>query len=453
MSWKTYLEQHQSAHLAQFRDFLAIPSISAQPARSEDVQRAAQWLAARFQQAGFWQSGVLSTAGHPVVYAEHCPYPARPTVLFYGHYDVQPADNPERWNSPPFEPTLVDGRVVARGASDMKGQVMAFLLAAEALIASNSLNLNLKALIEGEEEISSPSLPAFIQQNQERLRCDLIINGDSGQLSETTPLLGLGVRGICALEFDLVGPSHDLHSGTWGGGLQNPLHAMAELVASLHNPDGSVAVKGFYDEVEPLSPTLREWYRQIPWDEAAELKKLGLQEFYGEAGYAHWERTTGRPTLEINGMWGGYTGPGGMTVIPSTAHAKITCRLVPHQNPEKMVALVRAHLEQHLPRGVRLQVRTKEAGAFAFRMSADHPGCVAAREVLAELYGVPPVEVMFGGSVPILATLKQLLGHDPVSFGFGLEDELIHSPNEFFRLSSFEKGKQGYAMLLGRLAQ
>lgn len=453
MNWKDYLQQHQAAHLEQFRDFLSIPSISAQPARSADVQRAAQWLAVRFKQAGFLQAEVLPTVGHPVVYAEYCPYPDRPTVLFYGHYDVQPADNPERWNSPPFEPTISNGRIVARGASDMKGQVMAFLLAAEALIAHNSLNLNVKALVEGEEEISSPSLPEFIQQNQERLRCDMIINGDSGQLSETTPLLGLGVRGICALEFDLVGPSHDLHSGTWGGGLQNPLHAMAELVASLHNPDGSVAVAGFYDEVEPLSPALREWYKKIPWDEATELAKLNLEEFYGEAGYSHWERTTGRPTLEINGMWGGYTGPGGMTVIPSTAHAKITCRLVPHQNPEKIVALVKAHLEQHLPKGVRLQVRTKEAGAFAFRMSADHPGCVAAREVLAELYGVPPVEIMFGGSVPILGTLKQMLGHDPVSFGFGLEDELIHSPNEFFRLSSFEKGKQAFAMLLGRLAR
>jgi len=447
------LQQHQAAHLEQFRAFLAIPSISAQPARSADVQRAAEWLAARFRQAGFLQAEVLPTAGHPVVFAEYCPYPDRPTVLFYGHYDVQPADNPERWNSPPFEPTISNGRIVARGASDMKGQVMAFLLAAEALIAHNSLNLNVKALIEGEEEISSPSLPEFIQQNQERLRCEMIINGDSGQFSETTPLLGLGVRGICALEFDLIGPSHDLHSGTWGGGLQNPLHAMAELVASLHNPDGSVAVKGFYDEVEPLSPALREWYKKIPWDEAAELAKLNLEEFYGEAGYSHWERTTGRPTLEVNGIWGGYTGPGGMTVIPSTAHAKLTCRLVPQQNPEKIVALVKAHLEQHLPKGVRLQVHTKEAGAYAFRMSADHPDCVAAREVLTELYGVPPVEIMFGGSVPILGTLKQMLGHDPVSFGFGLEDELIHSPNEFFRLSSFDKGKQAYAMLLGRLAR
>lgn len=453
MSWKDHLQQHQSAYLEQFREFLAIPSISAQPAHSQDVQRAAQWLAARFKQAGFVQAEVLPTAGHPVVYAEYCPYPDRPTVLFYGHYDVQPADNPERWNTPPFEPTITNGRIVARGASDMKGQVMAFLLAAEALIATAKLNLNVKALIEGEEEISSPSLPAFIEQNRERLCCDMIINGDSGQLSETTPLLGLGVRGICALEFDLIGPNHDLHSGTWGGGLQNPLHAMAELIASLHNPDGGVAVKGFYDDVEPLSPALREWYKKIPWNEEAELKELGLQEFYGEEGYSHWERTTGRPTLEVNGMWGGYTGPGGMTVIPSTAHAKITCRLVPHQDPEKIVALVRAHLEAHLPQGVRLEVRVMESGAPAFRMRADHPVVQIAREVLTELHGVPPVETMFGGSVPILSTLKQLLGHDPVSFGFGLEDELIHSPNEFFRLSSFEKGKQAYAMLLGRLAQ
>jgi acetylornithine deacetylase/succinyl-diaminopimelate desuccinylase-like protein len=268
MSWPDYLNEHQAAHLEDFRAFLAIPSISAQPAHSQDVQRAAQWLAARFKQAGFLQAEVLPTAGHPVVLAEYCPYPDRPTVLFYGHYDVQPADNPERWNSPPFEPTVVDGRIVARGASDMKGQVMAFLLAAEALIATGNLNLNVKALIEGEEEISSPSLPAFIEKNRERLRCDMIINGDSGQLSETTPLLSLGARGICGLEFDLIGPSHDLHSGSWGGQVQNPLHAMAELIASLHNPDGSVAVKGFYDDVEPLSPELREWYKQIPWNEA-----------------------------------------------------------------------------------------------------------------------------------------------------------------------------------------
>ncbi|MCX7782110.1 MAG: M20/M25/M40 family metallo-hydrolase, partial [Meiothermus sp.] len=234
---------------------------------------------------------------------------------------------------------------------------------------------------------------------------------------------------------------------------QNPLHAMAELVASLHNPDGSVAVKGFYDEVEPLRPELREWYKKIPWNEEEMRQKLGVSEFFGEAGYSPWERITGRPTLEVNGMWGGYTGPGGMTVIPSTAHAKITCRLEPHQDPEKIVALVKAHLEEHLPKGVRLSVRVKESGARAFRMRADHPVAQAAKEVLTELYGVPPVETMFGGSVPILATLKELLGHDPVSFGFGLEDELIHSPNEFFRLSSFEKGKQGYAMLMSRLFQ
>ncbi len=452
MSWKDYLTERQSAHLEDFRTFLSIPSISAQPAHRDDVRQAAEWLAARFKQAGFLQAEVLPSAGHPVVLAEYCPYPDKPTVLFYGHYDVQPADNPERWNSPPFEPTVVDGRIVARGASDMKGQVMAFLLAAEALIASGQLQLNVKALIEGEEEISSPSLPAFIEQHKERLRCDMIINGDSGQLSETVPLLGLGVRGICGLEFDLTGPGHDLHSGTWGGQVQNPLHAMAELIASLHNPDGSVAVKGFYDDVEPLSPELRAWYQKIPWNEEEMRQKLGVSEFYGEAGYGPWERTTGRPTLEVNGMWGGYTGPGGMTVIPSTAHAKITCRLVPNQDPDKIVSLVKAHLETHLPIGVRLTVRVKESGARAFRMRADHPGCVAAREVLAELYGVPPVETMFGGSVPILGTLKQMLGHDPVSFGFGLEDELIHSPNEFFRLSSFEKGKRGYAMLLTRLA-
>ncbi len=453
MNWKDYLAQHQAAHLEDFRTFLSIPSISAQPAHAEDVRRAAVWLAERFRQAGFARAQVMPTAGHPVVYAEHTPFPGKPTVLYYGHYDVQPADNPERWDSPPFQPTVVDGRIVARGASDMKGQVMAFLLAAEALIQTGALPVNLKVLIEGEEEISSPSLPAFLQAHRELLRSDYIINGDSGQLSETTPLLALGVRGICALEFDLVGPSHDLHSGTWGGQVQNPLHALAELVASLHTPDGRVAVAGFYDDVEPLSPALREWYKKIPWDEEEAKRKLGVSEFYGEEGYTPWERMTGRPTLEVNGLWGGYTGPGTMTVIPSTAHAKITCRLVPHQDPERIVALVKAHLEAHCPKGVRLRVHLREAGAPAFRMAPDHPGCQAAKEVLTELYGVPPVETMFGGSVPILSTLKALLGHDPVSFGFGLEDELVHSPNEFFRLSSFEKGKQGYALLLNRLAR
>ncbi len=452
MDSKAYLEQHQNRHLEQFVQFLSFPSISAQPAMAGHVQQNAQWLAEQFKQAGFVRAEVMSTAGHPVVYAEHCLQPGAPTVLFYGHYDVQPADNPERWNSSPFEPTITNGRIVARGASDMKGQVLAFLQAAESLIATNGLKINLKAIIEGEEEISSPSLPEFIQNHLELLRCDAIINGDSGQLSETVPLLGLGVRGICGLEFDLIGPAYDVHSGTWGGQIQNPLHALAELVASLHNPDGSVAVKGFYEGVEPLSPALREWFAKIPWDDAAEREKLGLQEFYGEAGYGAWERTSGRPTLEINGMWGGYTGPGGMTVIPSTAHAKITCRLVPYQDPQAIVGLVQAHLQTHLPKGVRLQVRTKESGAIAFRMSADHPVNRAARAVLQELYGVAPVETMFGGSVPILSTLKQMLGHDPVAFGFGLEDELIHSPNEFFRLSSFDKGKQAFAMLMGRLA-
>ncbi|RDI96651.1 dipeptidase [Meiothermus sp. QL-1] len=452
MDWREYLARHQAAYLEDFRTFLSIPSISAQPAYQAEVQRAARWLAERFRKAGF-AAEVYPTQGHPVVLAEYTPYPDRPTLLYYGHYDVQPADNPERWRTPPFEPTVVDGRIVARGASDMKGQVMAFLLAAEALIATQSLGLNVKALIEGEEEVGSPHLPAFVEEHRERLRCDMVINGDSGQLSETTPLISLGVRGICGLEFDLLGPSHDLHSGSWGGQVQNPLHALAELIASLHRKDGSVAVRGFYDEVEPLSPELREWYRRIPWNEEEMRARLGVPEFYGEEGYTAWERITGRPTLEVNGMWGGYTGPGSMTVIPASAHAKITCRLVPHQDPERIVALVKAHLEEHLPKGVRLEVRAMESGAPAFRMRADHPVVQAAKEVLTELYGVPPVETMFGGSVPILSTLKRMLGHDPVSFGFALEDELIHSPNEFFRLSSFERGQRGYAMLLLRLAR
>lgn len=451
--WRAHLEQRQAAHLNDFVELLSFPSISAQPHMKDHVQACAEWLAARFKAAGFVRAEVMATPGHPVVYAEHCPHPDKPTLLFYGHYDVQPADNPERWLSPPFEPTVDGDRIRARGASDMKGQVIAFLQAAEALIAHGGLPINIKVIVEGEEEIGSPNLSAFIEQNRAMLEADYIVSGDSGQVSETQPGLVLGTRGICGLEFTLTGPGHDLHSGSWGGAVQNPLHAIAELVASLHRPDGGVAVEGFYDQVEPLTEADRQWFAKIPFDEAKELGKLKLETFYGEAGYTTLERQAGRPTLEINGLWGGYTGAGSMTVIPAQAHAKITCRLVPRQDPAKIIKAVTRHLEAHCPKGTRIEVRAREFGAFAFRIGADHPVNQAAKAVLSELYGVEPVELMFGGSVPVLATFQQLFGKDPVSLGFGLDDELIHSPNEYFRLSSYEKGKLAYGMFLEQLAK
>jgi acetylornithine deacetylase/succinyl-diaminopimelate desuccinylase-like protein len=396
---------------------------------------------------------VMETGGHPVVYADWLHAPGKPTVLIYGHFDVQPADPLSLWESPPFEPVIQEGRVYARGASDDKGNMLAPLLALEALLAAEgALPVNVKCFWEGQEEIGSPTLPAFVAAHRDRFACDFVLSADGGQWGEEQPELLVGLRGLCALQVDVVGPAYDVHSGLYGGALQNPIHALAALLASLRDAEGRVRVEGFYDDVLELSAAERAEIARIPYDEAGVRQNLGVDTFFGEAGYSVLERSWVRPTLEVNGIWGGFQGEGVKTVLPSAAHAKITCRLVANQKPQRIVQQVKAHLERHAPPGVRVTVTVKENGAIPYWMPGEHPGNQAARAILVEEYGKEPYLARSGGSIPVTAMFLESLGAYTVSFGFGLDDERQHSPNEFFRLSNFVRGQRAYCKLLHGLA-
>jgi len=453
-SAKAYLLAQSDRYVEELRQFVRIPSIGALPEHAGDVRRAAEWVVARMTAAGLQGARVMPTAGHPAVYAEWLHAPAKPTVLIYGHFDVQPADPLELWTTPPFEAEIREGRLYGRGASDDKGNMLAPILAIEAILRSaGRLPLNAKCFFEGQEEIGSPQTPDLVAANRELLACDVALNSDVSQWSETEPALLLGLRGICGIEIDVQGAASDLHSGIYGGAVQNPLHALAELIASMHAPNGSVAVANFYDDVVTLTPEERAQIAAVPLDEAAYKQQIGVDELHGEAGYTTLERVWVRPTLEVNGMWGGFQGEGSKTVLPREAHAKITCRLVPNQEPAKIVELLQEHVQQHAPRGVRVVVRPPGTTARPYLVPADHAGNIAARAVLAEVYGREPYHVRMGGSVPICEVFQRHLGVYTIGFGFILEDEQLHAPNEFFRLASFSRAQDAYVRMLYKLAE
>jgi acetylornithine deacetylase/succinyl-diaminopimelate desuccinylase-like protein len=452
-NWETFLAENQPRFLEELLDFLRIPSISALPDHAEAVVRAAEWVAGRMRAAGIEGVRILPTGGHPVVYGEWLHAPGKPTVMIYGHFDVQPVDPLALWSSPPFEPAVRDGRVYARGASDDKGNMLVPLLAVEALLKSEgALPLNLKFIFEGQEEIGSPQIPAFVAANRELLACDLVLSADGGQWSETEPAILLALRGGCGVQIDVRGASTDLHSGIYGGTIQNPVHALVRLLDSMRAPDGAITVEGFYDGIR-LTDEDRAQIAEVPFDERAYLDNLGVGGLFGEPGYSTRERAWARPTLEVVGMWGGFQGAGVKTVLPSEAHAKITCRLVPGQHPERIVHLLTAHVERHAPPGVSVSVEPLKFVAQPYLMPADHPGNQIVREVLEEMYGRSPYYIRSGGSIPICTLLLENLGAYTVSFGFALEDERQHAPDEFFRLNSFERGQRAYCLLLERLAR
>ncbi len=451
-AWETYLREHQQEYLDQFLDLLTIPSISALPEHAPDVARAAEWTAARLRAAGVEGVQVLPTGVNPAVYGAWEHAAGRPTILVYGHFDVQPVDPLNLWTTRPFEPAVRDGRVYARGASDMKGNLVLVLAAVEALLRTEGrLPVNLKFLFEGQEELGSPRLPEFVAQRRDLLRCDSVVSVDGMQWSPTEGSLVVGLRGMVKAYIDIRGASSDLHSGLFGGAIQNPLHAMAELLASFHTPDGRVAVAGFYDDVVELSPEERKRLNAAPFDEKAYLAELGAHELFGEPGYTTLERVGIRPTLEINGMWGGFTGEGTKTVLPNEAHAKISCRLVPNQEPTKIWERIREHVRRHAPKAVEVRASTDEAMAWPYSVPADDPANQAAAAVLTELYGKEPFLLWEGGSVPVCEIFRRELGAYTVSFGFGLPDEHFHAPDEFMRLASFERGQRAVCMLLARL--
>jgi acetylornithine deacetylase/succinyl-diaminopimelate desuccinylase-like protein len=450
--WKTYGQEHRQQYMEELFEFLRIPSISSLPEHDRDVKQAAEWVVDRLKRAGIEGVRIYSTGGHPIVYGEWLHASDKPTILIYGHFDTQPVDPLELWSQPPFEPVIRDNRIYARGASDDKGNMLIPILAVEAMLKTQSaLPVNVKFFFEGQEEIGSPQLPDFISSHRDLLTCDMVLSADGGQWDENQPVLIIGLRGLAGLQIDIKGAAHDVHSGTFGGTFQNPIHALCRLISSMRSPEGRILVEGFHDGVRALSDSERAQITAIPYNETEYKETLGLKELFGEPGYSTFERTWVRPTLEVNGIWGGFQGEGIKTVIPSQAHAKITCRLVPDQDPDKIAELVKTHVEGHVPPGVTASVQKLPGNAYPYLIPYNHPGNQAARAVLKELYGKEPYVARMGGTIPVCGIFLKELGAHIVNFAFGLKDENIHAPDEFFRISSFELGQEAYCMMLAQL--
>ncbi|MFN3146274.1 MAG: dipeptidase [Paracoccaceae bacterium] len=453
MGWADYLDAHQARFVDELCDFLRVPSVSAKPGNAADVRAAGQWVVDRLTAAGIENARIHETAGHPVVCADwlHAG-PEKPTILIYGHFDVQPAEPLELWTTPPFEPSIRDGRIYARGATDDKGAMLIPILAAEAMLAETGrLPVNVRFFFEGQEEIGSPDLPPFIDANLDRLQADMIFSADGGQWDPETPQLVLGLKGLTSLELVVRGARADLHSGMHGGGVANPAQALAHLLAGMKAPDGRITIEGFYDDVVALTEADRAAIARVPWDEAAYLAQTGAPATHGEPGFSTRENIWARPTFEINGLTSGWQGDGTKTVLPAVASAKITCRLVANQDPERIFDLIAAHVAAHCPPGVTAEVTRNPGRADPFLVPAGHNATAIAGQVLEEVYGKPPYQTRAGGSIPVMSTLLDRLGLHAVIYAFGHEDENQHAPDEFFRLETFRLGQTAYARLMERL--
>ncbi|RUT48540.1 dipeptidase [Paenibacillus anaericanus] len=440
MNYETYFQNHREQHLEELKELLRIPSISALSEHKSDITQAANWIADKLRQAGMDKVEVHPTTGNPVIYAEHLQAPGCPTVLVYGHYDVQPVDPLHLWETPPFEPTIRDGKLYARGATDDKGQLFLHIKAVEAILKEEQkLPVNIKFCIEGEEEISSPSLPAFLESHAEMLAADAILISDTSLLEPGKPAICTGLRGLCELEISVHTANTDLHSGTFGGGVPNALHALVSLLTSLHDEQGRVAVEGFYEGVHDLTPEMREEFAKQKFNEDKLKTSLGLDSLYGEEGFSFVERTGARPTLELNGVYGGFQGEGSKTVIPKEAHAKITCRLVGQQDPQATLDKVERHLHANIQSGAKITV-VKGESARAFTIDPSDPMLQKAADAYERIYGTRALFTQDGGSIPIVETLSRVLSAPAVMMGFGLPDENLHAPNEHFNLENFDKG-------------
>ncbi|WP_333814366.1 dipeptidase [Tabrizicola sp.] len=453
MTPESWLDQEQPRYVQELLDLIRIPSVSAKPENIPDVLRAAEWVAARVTAAGMENARVMPTAGHPVVYADWLHAGAdKPTVMIYGHFDVQPAEPFDLWTSAPFEPEIRDGCIWGRGASDDKGGMMTPILAVEALMRTKGkLPVNVKFFFEGQEEIGSPDLPEFVAAEADLLKADMIFSADGLQWAPDQPQIVDALKGMVSLEVVVNGPRSDQHSGLHGGGIANPALALTQILASMRALDGLVTIDGFYDDVLPLSDEIRAQIARIPYDEADYLAETGAPAVWGEPGYITRERLWARPTLDVNGLTSGWQGAGSKTVLPAEARAKITCRLVAAQVPERVFDLIAAHVARHTPPGVTARVERNPGRADPFQMPAGHNAAAVAREVLAEVYGREPYRTRLGGSIPVLTTLLDVLGVHAVMFGFSHDDENLHAPDEFFRLAVYRKGQTAYVRLLEKL--
>jgi acetylornithine deacetylase/succinyl-diaminopimelate desuccinylase-like protein len=451
----TALEDHLAAtrddRLESYKAFLRIPSISALPEHAADCRRAADWLVEAMTAAGLEHAEAAETGGNPVVYADWLHAPDAPTILIYAHYDVQPVDPLDLWTSPPFEPVVVGDRILARGAADDKGQVHAHVMAAAALLATRgSLPVNVKYLFEGEEESNSANLDAWLARERERLTADVAIISDSGFFEGNLPAITLSLRGIMYAQIDVVGTAVDLHSGSYGGAVQNPANALAGIIAALKGPDGRIRIPGFYDDVVPLSDADRAALAALPFDEAAYQHQLGVPALVGEVGFSTLERRATRPTLDVNGIWGGFAGEGSKTIIPAHAHAKVSCRLVAAQDPDRVFEAFRDYVGEIAPPGVTTTVEYL-GGGHPSLTPMDHPATQAAARALEATFGRAPVYIREGGSIPVAASFASILGLPVVLLGFTAPDENAHAPNEWMDLRNYETGIQTIARTLDEL--
>lgn len=436
-----HLEERRDEHLAELGDLIAIPSVSTDPGHAEDVRRCAEWMREALDEAGFPTAETIPTDGHPIVYAEWTAGDAdAPTVLFYGHYDVQPVDPVELWDTPPFEMSVRDGKIWGRGTADDKGQVFCHVKAWQAWFAERGgLPCNVKVLLEGEEEIGSQHLEPFIRDNLERLACDVVLISDSPMFAAGVPSLCYGLRGLAYMEIHVRGPSGDLHSGSFGGAVANPAMALAEILSSLKDHEEHVAIEGFYDHVRPLSEEERAEFRKLPFNEAEFRRALGVPDLSGEAGFTTLERLWARPTCEVNGMISGFTGEGAKTVLPARASAKVSMRLVPDQDPDEVAELFVRHVEAHAPVGVEVRVDALHH-ARPYLAPLDHPANRAAKRALSKAFEAEAVYTREGGSIPVTVTFQEALDATSILMGFGLPDENAHAPNENLDLENFQRG-------------
>ncbi len=438
------IQQSRESHEAALFDLLRIPSVSSDPAHREDMERAAAWLLKRLQDIGI-RSEIIPTPGHSIVYGEYMQAEGAPTILLYGHYDVQPVDPLNLWHTPPFEPEIRDGAVYARGSSDDKGQLLTHVLAAAKwLEAEGSLPVNLKIVIEGEEEVGSPNLQPFVEANKDKLSCDAVMVSDSAFFARGVPSLVYGLRGLAYVEVIVRGPNRDLHSGLYGGAVCNPADALARMIAGLHDKQRRVTVPGFYDKVRELTQVERDGFAALPHDDTDYAADLAVASLEGEDGFTTIERLTARPTLEVNGMWGGFIGEGAKTVLPAEAGAKISMRLVPDQDPDEAADAIEKHLQALAPAGVEVEVK-RHHGGKPFLADPDSPFVEAGKTALERAFGKEAILIRGGGSIPVVETFNAVLGVPAVLMGLGLPDDNLHSPNEKMDMEQFHKGIEAAA--------
>jgi succinyl-diaminopimelate desuccinylase len=448
----TYLQEQRPVFEKELSDFLRIPSVSADSRHQQDMGRASAWVADQFERMGM-ETEVIETDGHPLVYAESPPVEGVPTALVYGHYDVQPPDPLDEWTTPPFEPTERDGNLYARGATDDKGQMLTHIKSAQAWMeTAGHLPIQIKYLIEGEEEMGSESLYQFLETDSKRLECDVLVISDTSQFGPGRPAITYGLKGIAYYELRLQGPEQDLHSGSFGGAVTNPVNTLARLLASLVDDQGRIQVPDFYEAVDPLETKERNQIAALPFDEAAFMAQIGVKGLTGESGYTTLERRWARPTYDINGIWGGYQGEGGKTVLPAKAGAKFSFRLVPNQDPQQITKSLREFLVAQCPPGIELELVDMH-GAPGVVVPLDSPYMKAAAQAIEEGFGHSPVFIREGGSIPIVTTFHQSLGVDALLLGWGQDDDNMHSPNEKFSLADFHRGIKSSAYLWRELSQ